>query len=109
MSAYVYLTADSVITTIPCTLLSVILTPDAQGVADIVIYEGQGAESGYEILKMRSGAGITQQVRFDSLALDRGLYVDIGSNVTSVTIEWAPVGYPGAESEWLKHLKESLP
>lgn len=109
MSNTTYLTADQLVTTLPCLLLSVVLTPDSQGVGDLTVYNGQGAETGYEVLQMRSGAGITQQVRFEHAVLDRGLYVDIGSNITCCVIEWLPVGYPGAEPEWLQHLRESLP
>jgi len=108
MSAGNYLEEDGVITTIPSKLLSVVLTPDSQGVADIAIYDGQGAESGYVKLKMRTGVGITQQCRFEHMVFDRGIYVDIGSNVTSVTIEWEPVGYPGAVKDGWVHLRDDF-
>lgn len=108
MSDGEYLTADNVISTLPCVLLSVTVTPDSQGVGDVTLYDGQGAETGYEILTIRTASGCTNQVRFRGLELTRGLYVDIGSNVTCCVIEWLPVGYPKGEPEWFKALIESV-
>lgn len=107
MSDGEYLTADRVITDQPCKLLSVTVTPSSQGVGDITLYDGQGAETGYEVLVIRTASGCTQQVRFEHLSLTRGLYVDVGSNVTCVVIEWVPVGYPGGTPEWLEILRQS--
>lgn len=93
MSAYVYLTADNLITNLPCTLHSATVTPDASAVGDVTLYDGEGAETGHEIATLRTASGATLQVRFDALELSRGLYVDIGSNVTCCVVEWEPVGY----------------
>ena len=108
MSAYAYLTADNLISTKPCVILSVTVTPDSQSVADVTLYDGEGAESGYEILAIRTASGCTNQVRFRGLELSRGLYVDIGSNVTCCIVEWSPIGYPKDKPEWLEHLKQSV-
>jgi hypothetical protein len=90
MSAYVYLTADQLITTLPCRLYSVTVTPDAAAVADVVLYDGEGAETGHEIATLRTASGATLQARYEGLQLSRGLYVDIGSNVTCCVVEWEP-------------------
>lgn len=108
MSAYIYLTADRLVTDQPCVLLSVVVTPDAQSSGDVTLYNGQGAEVGHEIVKLTTGSGETLQVCFRGLELSRGLYVDVGSNVTCCVVEWSPVGYPKDEPEWFKRLKESV-
>jgi len=108
MSDGEYLTADRLITNLPCQLLSVTVTPDAQGVGDITLYDGEAAESGYQIGTLRTASGETLQVRFRGLYLTRGLYVDVGSNVTCVIVEWSPVGYASEQRDWLKALVESM-
>lgn len=108
MSANFYLTGDQVITDYPCVLHSVTVTPSAGAVGDVTLYDGQGAESGHELLVIRTASGCTNQVRFAGVSLTRGLYVDVGSNVTCVVVEWSPVGYPKDEPEWFQHLKRSV-
>jgi len=108
MSDFEYLAADNLISTKPCLLYSVTVTPESQGVGDVTLYDGQGAESGYEIGTLRTASGATLQVRFKGLELSRGLYVDIGSNVTCCVVEWSPIGYPKDEPEWFQELKRSV-
>lgn len=108
MSDGEYLTADNVISTLPCVLLSVIVTGDSQAIGTVTLYNGQDAETGYEIATLKSPSGGTLQVRFRGLELSRGLYVDVDANTTCCVVEWLPVGYPKGEPEWLKHLKESV-
>lgn len=97
MSAYTYLTVDNIVSGRPCRLLSVVLTASSGGAATVVLYDEQSAVAGREVIAASAVTSDTVQVEFDGLELTRGLYVDVGSNVTGVTIEWEPMatGPPG--------------
>lgn len=54
---------------------------------DVTLYEGLDTSSGRKIGTFKGDANITNQIRFNPpLRLERGLYVDVGSNITEVTI-----------------------
>lgn len=107
MSAYLSTATDVVVTDEPCKLYSVVLTPSAGAVGDVTLYNGSGAESGYEITTLRTASGKTEQVRWRGLELNRGLYVDVGSNVTLLTVEWDPVGYPKKGKSVVEYITEA--
>jgi len=94
MSAFFTCATSSLVTPSPCELLSVILTPTSAASGDITLYAARGAIAGHEILTIRTANSQTTQVRFSGLKVEGGLYIAIGSNVTRVTVEWEPVGYP---------------
>lgn len=93
MSAYISTTTSVLVTAQPCKLYGVMCTPDAGQVGDMTLYDARGAVTGREILTIRTASGCTNQVRFDGLELKQGLYVNEGSYVTRMTVEWEPVGY----------------
>lgn len=88
MSGFTHTTVDKIITTRPCLLFSVTLTATGAGVADVSIYEGQDASSGRLVVTLKVAASSTVQTRFNGLVAERGLYVDVGSNVASLTVEY---------------------
>lgn len=79
---------DTLITDQPVSLKSVIVTPDASTVADVTLYNGRDT-NGESLGVLRTGSGITLPVTFDNgLLCDRGIYLDVGSNVAGVLIIW---------------------
>ncbi len=79
----------------PCFLSHVSITPDAVGGATAKIYDGHGTAEG-QVLDL--GAVTSQQTEqhFDPpLFLQKGLYVEIGSNVVSVFVHY--IALPEAE------------
>lgn len=94
MSAYVYLTADQLITDKPCLLYSVIVTADESGPGKVEIYDAQGAEAGYKVATLLCSGNLSKSFHWKGLELSRGLYVDIVEKADYVTVEWEPVGYP---------------
>lgn len=93
MSAYQYLTADNIITNLPCVLYSVVVTTDGGGPGKVEVYDGERAEAGYKVATLLCGANSSIQFRWTGLKLTRGLYVDIVEKADYVTVEWEPVGY----------------
>jgi len=93
MSAYVYLTADRVVTDKPCVLHSIVVTTDGSGPGKVVVYDGAGAESAYVVATLLCGANLSKSFHWKGLELSRGLYIDIVEKADYVTVEWEPVGY----------------
>jgi hypothetical protein len=83
-------TADALITTHPALFHGVtLLTSAAAG--DVTVYEGQDAVSGRKIGTFKAAANISWSVRFQPpLKCDRGIYIDVGSNVTEAIVHWSP-------------------
>jgi hypothetical protein len=77
---------DAVIAEQPVLLNSVLLLVSSTG-GDVTLYEGQDATSGRKIATLKGTANVTLPVVFAHAPfLARGLYVDVGSNVTEVTV-----------------------
>jgi hypothetical protein len=109
MSVYSYVVSDERISEEACILHSVLLTNQGGNEGEVVIYDGSGAEAAYKVATVKVGAKESKQYHWKGLRLSRGLFVDIDDKTDMVTVEWEPIGYSEPESEWLKHLKESLP
>lgn len=92
MSAFTQTTVDGIVVAKPCVLYSVVLTASVAGVADVLVYEGQDTSSGRLVIVVKTAASTTAQVRWNGLELGRGLYLDLGSNVASVTVEYEVSG-----------------
>jgi len=69
-------------------LHSVTLATDGSGNADLVVYQGKDAATGVPILSLRAVTKSSLQARFKGALIQDGLFVDIGSNVERVTVEW---------------------
>ena len=90
MKKYDYITSavDTKVCTAPVTIVSVIVTPDANQKADITLYDGEGTKDP-EIIKIRTLANDTKVINFaPGLVTERGLYLDVGSNVADVLIQF---------------------
>jgi hypothetical protein len=58
---------------------------------DVTVYEGLDAESGRKVGTYKGAANVTNPIRFNPpLFLDRGLFLDIGTNITEVTAQFIP-------------------
>ena len=86
-------TADNLIFPGPCLLGGLVLLVGATG-GDVSLYHGNDALSGQLIGRFEGEADISLPVIFPwPLRCERGLYVDVGSNVTEVLIFYKPI-YP---------------
>jgi hypothetical protein len=76
----------------PCDLYGLTVLASAAG-GDVTLYEGQDASSGRKIGTYKGAANVTNPIMFSfPLPLARGLYVDIGSSITEVTVHFAQQG-----------------
>jgi hypothetical protein len=61
----------------------VLLTSADEG--DVTVYDGLDAQSGKQLAKLQAGDSAPLPFTFpEPVPVDRGLYVDVGSNVTSI-------------------------
>lgn len=85
------LTSDAVINEGHTLFGGLIINASVDG-GDVSIYEGNDSSSGRLFDTFQGLAAKSEPIIFTvPIYFDRGLYVDIGSNVTSVTILWLPV------------------
>lgn len=88
--AWTRLTADAVISERPARLLGLVLLVSATG-GGVTVYNGVDATSGHRIARFEAVANESLPVMFpEPLVCDRGLFVDVGSNVAEVLILWEP-------------------
>ncbi len=92
--SFLNFTADGGATPGPCLLNSVLLHVSTDG-GDVTLYEGQDATSGRKIAQLHALANASLFVAFPHAPfLARGLYIDVGSNVTEVVVFFTllPIG-----------------
>ncbi len=92
--SFLVFTADGGATPGPCLLNAVYLHVSTDG-GDATLYEGQDATSGRKIMQLHALANDPKFIAFPHAPfLARGLYVDVGSNVTGVTVFFTllPIG-----------------
>lgn len=84
------ITADSLVSPKPCFVFSVSLVADAVGAATAVIRDGHntGAEAVIDLAALTSS--VDDRNYDPPFYFEKGLYVDVGSNVTSLLIRYAP-------------------
>lgn len=71
-------------------LHGVILLASLAG-GDVTIYEGQDVGSGNKIVTVKGAANRSCPIVWrPPLECDRGIYVDVGSNVAEVHVHWSP-------------------
>ena len=90
MSAtWVNTTIDGVISKVKSILYSLTITPDSStNVANCTLYNGENATE-EAIGSFYSGAGRSNQIVFNPpLICSRGIYLDAGSNVGSIVIQY---------------------
>lgn len=77
----------------PAKVGSIIVTPDSDtSKADITLHDGESTQDP-QIITIRTGSGITKSISFTPyLETQRGLYIDIGTNVEEVLVQlcWEP-------------------
>jgi hypothetical protein len=86
------ITADARITTHPALLHGLVLLVSSDG-GDVTVYEGQDVTSGRKVGRFEAKTDTSRPIHFNpALECERGIYVDVGSNVTEVLIHWSPRG-----------------
>jgi len=93
MSAYTYLTSDTLVSRKPIRLLSVLLVNDGLNEAHVDIYDGRSSSDGNMVARCYCGAKDSKKYNWKGLELTRGLYVDFDDKTDRATVEWEPVGY----------------
>lgn len=85
---WVRMTTDGVVVTAPGKIGTVIVTPDSSSnQADVTLYDGESTQDP-QLITIRTGAGVTKSVNFQPyLQTQRGVYLDVGSNVEEVLIQ----------------------
>lgn len=82
-----WVTADRLLSRGPCEVVYVMLTGGA-GNADVTLYDGENT-SGDRLFTLEALQHVSQQIHLSvPIYCRRGLYVDIGTNVTGCFIQW---------------------
>ena len=85
------LAGDGLVTPTPAFLFSVTITSDGGGDADAKVYDGVSTKAP-QVLDLGAYSGDLRQVSFNPPAyFRRGIYVDVGSNVASVSLQYATI------------------
>lgn len=84
-------TGDALLCLSPCILLHVALVSDDVGVATAIIYDGNSTagKHKYDLSAVKGGLDIRDF--WPGSYFRNGIYVDIGSNVTSLTVDFIPI------------------
>jgi len=86
---YVRLDTSGVVTTSPCLIACIIITSDGGGDTDITLYDGVST-SDPEMIDLKGWQTESQVFCFPHpIATERGLYVEFGSNVSGVFVQFA--------------------
>jgi len=87
----VVVTGSRVIANSPVGMLSLILVASSGGVADITLYDG-GNDTEEAVLVFKAPTSDIRQVVFHSpLVFRKGLYIKVGSNLTSCLVQFFTV------------------
>ena len=94
--SWAWVTADRLLSTGPCELLFAYLVVSAAS-TDTHLYDGANT-SGDKIVTLEAAAATGHPFKpKEPLYCRRGLYVDIGTNVTGVLVQWRELPRRGAE------------
>ena len=94
-TGFTRITADRIINEGATLFYGVIIEASADG-GDVSIYEGMDALSGRLFSTLKALANDREIGAPGSpVFFDRGLFVDVGTNVTAVTVLWVPVPSDG--------------
>lgn len=90
--SWAWVTADQLLSHGPCELLFAYLVVSA-GSTDTHLYDGEGA-LGDKIVTLESAAVTGQPFKPpEPIYCRRGLYVDVGTNVTGILVQWRELGH----------------
>lgn len=81
-------TADSVLSRKACFVHGVHLTGSSGGASTATVYNGESTGDDVKIDLSCATSGRDNKRFAPPLYFDKGLYVDVGSNVTSVLVQW---------------------
>ncbi len=87
---YRWLTADEQVIEHPLILKGIVVLVSTTG-GDVTLYEGLGTAGSSLIGRFEGIADQSTPIDLYGLFLERGLYVDIGSNVTGVLVIYKPI------------------
>jgi len=86
-----WITADELLSHGACELISIAQT-SSDDTSDATFYDGEDT-NGKTILKLEALANRTAFAKFNvPIYCRRGLYVDVGSNVTGILVQWRELG-----------------
>jgi len=89
-ASWTYIEKDSVVSDQPSLLFGVIVNGSSNG-AYVDLYAGQDADSGSKIARVQVLANVSWEIFMARpVVCGRGIYVDLGTNIDSVTVIWAP-------------------
>lgn len=95
--SWAWVTADQLLTRGPCELLFAYLVVSAAS-TDSHIYDGQNT-NGTKVVTLESAAITGHPFRPPEPIYCRGgLYVDVGTNVTAIFVQWRDLNHKGEES-----------
>jgi len=81
-------TDDNKVSNAPCSVGTVIITSNGQGVTDIILYDGESADDPV-LAELKGPDNTSKMIHFQPpLVTHRGLYLVVGNNVTSVLIQY---------------------
>ena len=84
-----YVESDAIICTNAAYFHGLIMDASTDG-GDVTIYEGQDAKSGRKLAKFQDWASSNRPFNMPHCVYcQRGIFVDIGDNVTGVTVIWS--------------------
>jgi hypothetical protein len=85
------ITKDAQLSTGSCELCYVTVEPSGDG-SDVAVYDGENA-NGDEITTLVAATKTNPEFRpLRPVYCRRGLFIDIGSNVTAVFVQWREIG-----------------
>jgi hypothetical protein len=83
--------ADRVVNPGPCYLFSVALVATSAGVSTASIYDGHGTGGERKVDLSAYADGVDPRAWYPPLVFNQALYVDVGSNVSSVILQFLPI------------------
>lgn len=92
--SWAWVTADRVLSHRPCELIFAFAVASG-ATSDSGLYDGENTQ-GVLVTKLASaGAGVISFQPSVPVYCDRGLYVDVGSNILGIFVQWRELPYGG--------------
>lgn len=89
-----WITGDELLSHGRCELCLIVLT-SSDGNGDVTLYDGENT-NGRQICKFEGLANRSVPFGFHHhIYCRRGLYIDVGSNVTGLLVQWKELGHKG--------------
>ena len=85
---YQRVTSDQLVSRTPIWIYSLVITSNGTAEADATIYDGESTSGDAVLTLYTVDESMAQLVFPEPLYLHKGLYVDIGSNVTEVLVQY---------------------